>query len=402
MEVFHVDPANFQSLGPILGIEKMIWIERYSKPGEFTIIGDPVPLMANLPIDRFISTSLSEEVMVVESHFIDESENKDGQTKVIIKGTSIPNYIMGNRVVSYNPSFAPEGLWAFGSLDQFANVAMNYAQGPSTTSINNFLYSLLLNHLKNATGQAENLFNLVVVDQTMSYAKDISNYVTKNIQYLNDVVYSCLDAYDLGLRSARPGVNRYALDKYANDNFYNYEELDLNQSIMFALYIGNDLSESVIFDINNGDAHNARYFWTGKKDKNAFYAATKDYALRQFPEELEASDGWKRKVLRVDLDDYYPPEYTNEEIWGALYTKGIEALLRSNGKGLILDAVGTKNAGPKYGFDYRVGDIIMIIGNYGVSQKMRVSEVAITQDGDNEEVVPIFRPVYIEMGTPPM
>lgn len=398
MDVFHVDFINFASLGPIEGIEKITWVERYNQPGEFIIIGDPVPLATNLPLGRFISHSGTDDVMVVETHFIDESEDSEYPKKLQVKGTCITNYIMQNRVVHRRaPYDEEETFWSYSGYDDFAVKAAYYETGPSTISVVNLLVQLLNNHLTEASGLNENIENLI----NMSYVdSDIlfGNYVTDKLPYLNKAVYKILLESDIGLKAVRPGPNRaYLEDPDFIANFYS-GSWDPKEMIFFVVHGGNDLSDSVIFDINNGDVHNARYLWTNKHDKNSFYSATKEYVQRWFNEDLGTLGGWLRKELRLEHQDYDPLEVGEGYetlIWIALNQRGREAIRLAQSQGIILDALGTTNSGPKYGIHYRVGDIVKVFGNYGVNQNMRVSEIAFTQDKDKEFVVPTFKPVYI-------
>lgn len=396
MDVFHVDFINFASLGPIEGIEKITWVERYNQPGEFIIIGDPVPLATNLPLGRFISHSGTDDVMVVETHFIDESEDSEYPKKLQVKGTSITNYIMQNRVVHRRaPYDDEETFWSYNGYDDFALKAAYYETGG--TNVVNLLLQLLNHHLTEASGLTENIENLI----NMSYVESdvfFWNYATDKLPYLNQAVYKILLESDIGLKAVRPGPNRaYLEDPDFIAGFYS-GSWDPKEMIFFVVHGGNDLSDSVIFDINNGDVHNARYLWTNKHDKNSFYSAINEYVQRWFNEDLGTLGGWSRKELRLEHRDYdplAPGEGYETIIWTVLNERGREAIRLAQSQGIILDALGTTNSGPKYGIHYRVGDIVKVFGNYGVNQNMRVSEIAFTQDKDKEFVVPTFKPVYI-------
>ena len=405
MDVFHVNFIDFTSLGPIEGIEKITWVERYNQPGEFIIIGDPVPLATNLPLGRFISHSGTDDVMVVETHFIDESEDSEYPKKLQVKGTCITNYIMQNRVVHRRaPYDEEETFWSYSGYADFAVKAAYYETGPSTISVVNLLVQLLNNHLTEASGLNENIENLI----NMSYVdSDIlfGNYVTDKLPYLNKAVYKILLESDIGLKAVRPGPDRaYLEDPDFIASFYS-GSWDPKEMIFFVVHGGNDLSDSVIFDINNGDVHNARYLWTNKHDKNAVYSGNEEYVQRDFGEDLGTLGGWSRKVARVDLQDYDPLEVGEGYetlILIALNERGREAIRLAQSQGIIIDALGTTNSGPKYGIHYRLGDIVKVFGNYGINQNMRVSEVAFTQDKDKEFIIPTFKPVYIVPPPSPM
>lgn len=404
MDVFHVDFINFASLGPIEGIEKITWVERYNQPGEFIIIGDPVPLATNLPIGRFISHSGTDNVMVVESHFIDESEDSEYPKKLQVKGTCITNYIMQNRVVHrYPPTGEEEAFWSYSEYYEFARKAAYYETGPVTINIVQLILNLLNHHLTESYGLNESIENLINLSYGIESDNAFGNYVTDKLPYLNKAVYKILLEADIGLKAFRPGPRRAYLEDPDFISIFYSGLNDPKEMLFFLIHAGTDLSDSVIFDINNGDVHNARYLWTNKHDKNAFYSGNEEYVQRWFSDDLGTLGGWSRKVARVDLQDYIPLDTVDYDtlIWTALNERGREAIRLAQSQGIIIDALGTRNSGPKYGVHYQVGDVVRVIGNYGVNQNMRVSEVAFTQDKDVEFIVPTFKPVYIVPHTPP-
>lgn len=399
MDVFHVNFIDFTSLGPIEGIEKITWVERYNQPGEFIIIGDPVPLAANLPLGRFISHSGTDNVMVVESHFIDESEDSEYPKKLQVKGTCITNYIMQNRVVHRRAPYGEEEtFWAYSGFSNFARKAAYYEAGPVTINVVQLLINLLNDHLTEANGLNESIENLINLSYDIESNNNFSNYVTDKLPYLNKAIYKILLEADIGLKAFRPGPRRaYLEDPDLIALFYSGLG-DPKEMLFFLVHDGSDLSDSVIFDINNGDVHNARYLWSNRHDKNAFYSGNEEYVQRDFGEDLGTLGGWLRKVARVDLQDYSPLDSGEDYeilIWTALNERGREAIRLAQSQGIIIDALGTTNSGPKYGIHYQIGDIVKVFGNYGVNQNMRVSEVAFTQDKDKEFVIPTFKPVYI-------
>jgi hypothetical protein len=44
----------------------------------------------------------------------------------------------------------------------------------------------------------------------------------------------------------------------------------------------------------------------------------------------------------------------------------------------------TPNSGKRYRADYNIGDIVYVIGNYDIAQKMRVTEYAEIEDENGE------------------
>ena len=375
----------------VTGVEDMIWVERYNQPGEFVIVGDPVPLQEQLPLGAYVSHSLSQDIMVVESHFIDESKYES--PKVEITGRCLSTYIMDHRVVSFRQSDVPAeidggpvdgDIWNEGGFGGLSIFPMAYDLG----ALNSWeaVQALLYDHLVNPTATLEAIENLeIVIASGLGAYSDGSPYrITKKLTYLSEAVYSILKAADIGLKVLRPGPNRKAIE-LAYDS-----ETDFSESIFFYIYHGSELWESVFFNFNNGDISNARYSWSIKNEKNAVYSGNLSHTYREYFNNTVS--GWNTKCLKVDANDYTPDETADtEEIKNYLYGRGRDSFFASGANGVILDALGTQNAGPKYLFDYDLGAKVSVLGNYGVSTVMRVNEVAFIKDKkDGDMVIPVL------------
>lgn len=396
MDFFTIDKLNYlASSNPIQGIKSVLWVERYNRPGEFKIKGDPLILMSQLPLGIFITHSKTFCVMEVEDHFIDETE--DGPPQVVITGRDILACVMDNRVVSISED--DSDTWDFDisiADDKFSGLPMTFSlSGNSWDQVKN----LLDRYLGNNTSGVEEIPNLdILIDSNISptdlendrYARDVAN-----LKRLSNVVYKCLRRSDLGLKIIRP-------------NF------DLGTNLTIYIHLGLDLSDTVVFD----NLSKARYFWSDKKKKNGFLVggighywdwATTDhkypaldraYTVRNYE---YAGSGWDAKIVGLYDEDFNPSlfgmdyedpvTYDHIDLYSYLNNCGRD-LLKDHRSAKYIEAPVNKNSPYVYGIHYNIGDKVQVNGSYEVGSSMRLIEHALTVDGDKEDFVQIFSPAY--------
>lgn len=417
MDFFTVDKTTYLASENVTGVEKYIWIERFNEPSEFKIIGDPLNLMSSLPIGSFVSKPDSEEVMIVENWFMDES--KENVPKLEVTGRSVSAYIMENRVVTFGyppigevPPY-PTDLWSTEGIDNYSKYPMHYDMGSYPQSW--FAVERLLREfLMYALYGDENIPGLNVWTYGFSgdgyyYDENRSNYrVTKKLPYLSEAVYEILKGADIGLKVCRPGLERLPIEQSIYDRYYNPEPdpglPDFSEILFFLVYRGVEriqnpnagVWEQVTFNINDGDINNARYSWSDRKEKNGYYSGNLVNTFRFYPQDIS---GWDLRMASVNVDDWAPdpnlitPPYATNII-DVLRSRAEDVIETESSEGILLEVTGSKFAGPKYKFDYRLGDIVSVFANYGVNEKMRIVEVATIQDGEDEITIPTMRPPY--------
>lgn len=377
MEIFTINSTTYTDGDIVNGIDSLLWVERYREGGEFTIICDPLPnLREKLAVGSMISHSDTLEVMMVENHEISESKGEE-KPKLTITGRTVEQVIMENRIVVVDSSL--------GSDDHTTETSNQYhlVEGDLEYQI----VMLIKHFLKDSEILYQPLPNFDAYGLVTIPPLDVVNRDVK-IQTLYESVVELLSIYDWGIRSERPSQWIGAP----------------HDTMAFVVHNGADKRADVQFNHLNGDLDNARYYWSNKAYKNyavviaKYYGTLADWTYID-PDYPFYGEGWTAREVLVDasdFSDYYEvpedpmdPEYqaklaAMEEV---LINRGLQALTTTT-KSMILDATISKEAKFKYRRDYNLGDIVHVLGNYGVSQPMRVTEYAETMDENGESGFP--------------
>lgn len=360
MDLFKfVNPTSRSKLeqGELInGLTNVTWIERYRDAGEFEFIGlISSNLRELLPIGTFVSHVETEEVMIVESHEINEKKGTPSEIK--ITGRSYETFLE-NRVVGVNRVFP-----VYGTLPEYIL---------STAYLPMQIIKLLEDHLisgkvidENNALQNFNVLSIASIQEPIS--QDISLKRGNLYTHLLDL----LAVEDMGIRSVRPG-----------NTFYGFPSI--NSGLI--IHRGTDRSDKVIFSNEKGDIDNADYFWSNKNIKNCALITGRwvDSFVTTGP------PGIDRRIMYIDGTDidgswnYEPPASVEVIINYYLITRGLQALAKQN-RTVISKVEAGKNLGKYvYGIDFGVGDIVMVDGDYKESSKMRVSEYVRIQDKDGD------------------
>lgn len=404
MDLFTLSDSSFDVVledatdKSLKGATKVTWVERYNLPGEFEIIGEPRDLLKSFPlgmVGSLVSHSKSSEIMIVEEQLIDESEGSDPQ--MVLRGRTVSTHLMENRVVIAKESGVQGGIWNLNGFENLTDYPPRY--DISTVASWQAAFDLLYDYIQGGADPDLAIPNMfVMTDGFMNYEDIQATRFTKRLSYLSEVIYELAKATDFGIKIVRPGAEAtYYTDLYtAQGNSFGTS--DPLKSAMFVVYRGVDRTkadEPVLFDFNNGDLAKVRYLWTNRKQKTGYYATDEVRTVKDFYNKT----AWDLKLARVDATDYVSNLAENDPNFDddnrtVLMSRGKDYLNVANSESIIIDAVGSKKAGPVYGIDYKLGDIVKVFGNYGVSQNMRVTEVAFIQDGKNEAMYPTFIPPY--------
>lgn len=352
-----------------------MWIERYNNSGEFSFTGDPMRLRKALPIGTFVTHTKTNEVMMVESHEIEESLKKTAE--VVVTGRSISTIAMENRIVT--TSLSNEGaVWDSEYFDDgyrnttYLPMAYTLDSDYPWTQAKYLMDAFLISPLDFPEEIIPGVSVVVSMDNVYTNIK--RPRVVKRLSTLYAAVSSILQATDIGMKVERNSPDRTTTD------------IDFPDDLYFVIYTGANLSATVTFDWAAGDLESSRYFFTNRTEKNGFYAANNAVAVRGV-NNYEAS-GWDLRFTAVDAIDWVgEPESGENEI----SSRGLDAVQKTSNS-MLMEASVSKTSKFKYNVDYKLGDIVMVYGNYGVVSEMRVDEYAITEDEHGEEGIPTLKP----------
>lgn len=347
MQIFKLNQPSYlpgdtyQKFNPDDG-DTLVWTERYQVAGDFKLeVENEVSILTKFPLGTLISHTDTTEVMMVENHEIDRT---DKGLKITVSGRTFETFAENRNTVGWGPL-----------VDSNDNPNAPYIAPAPASSIATEMLSTNF-----VTGHTDDIIPNVLVYEDMRFLDDDMDHIVKR-----ESVYSSIMNYlrlcDAGIKTVRPNGAQTTMDVVIHD--------------------GADRRNSIIFYAQNEDLGNAKYFWSIKNYKNYVLIATKVYArLHRHRDILTDLTGLDRREMYAeanDLEESYEPSFG----WDVLSSRG-QAELDNHQKVALLQATISKSARPKFKFDYDVGDLVTVFGEFGVAQYMRVTEHILTVDKD--------------------
>lgn len=343
----------------ITGYLSAMWVERYQDCGEFEIKATlSSGLKEFLPLDTFISRPCTFEVMMVENHEIIDDNNLD--PILIITGRSMP-CILDRRVagiyqVRNGVNIQPAPYYVYS----------NYRSAQTVYMINEHI---------NFSNDVNDRYDNVIATTSIT-GESVVNTRSIRIGSLLEAVKSICITDDQGFRTLRRSPFFITGGSATVTNFN--------------IYKGVDKSATVIFSYERGDIDRAHYLWTNKN-----YATTMIIEGGRFVTYVE--DSTKTKMNRrigfmdaSDIEGRYPnPPSVGDISWinGDMQVRGFEEL--ANRKQLSMaQADISPFTNYIYRRDYNMGDLVMLDGNFGAIQKMRVIEYVEIEDENGNSAHP--------------
>lgn len=362
---FHnpVAPTLMQSGEIINGISSKMWVERYAKAGEFTLVA-PVSsgLKSKLPIGSFISHVDTDEIMIVEDHQI--SDDKDEDSKITVTGRGFETYLE-QRISGSNRSFPM--ILAEGTTTPKFHV-------PANKSWLQIVY-LIDQHINpTAVLDPGNGLPYVTVDTSLSGA-GVEADRKVDIDDIYSLVLELLAVDNLGIKIVRPGF---------------WSPVGVAPNTALLIHRGVDRRADVIFSYDTGQLISADYLWSNKKLKNTAIVTTKwmetavnlgpvNYARRQM--HVQASD--------IDEDyDFTLAVFNFAAINAEMIKRGTAALASQKDLALTKAEVSKHDVDTEYRTHYNVGDLVSVVGSYNESAVMRVTEFVEIEDENGTVAYP--------------
>lgn len=349
------DVTDFTQAVSVAKYDSLMWVERYRKAGEFEIKAKVSSgLKDSLPIGSFISHVDTMEVMVVENHEIEESN--DSEPELIITGRSMET-ILENRVVGSNQAFGTSYL-------EYNPVELTSAY-PNTHA-----KTLINDHITTSSVYSKDEFLAILAD-TPTINAGVQEIRVINRGNLYEAVLELLGLADLGIRVIRKHGSLKAAWTNVNET-------------LFYIHKGTDQSSKVRFSSDSGDFKNAKYFWSNRRLYNAALVSGQ-YIETMVEQDSPDAANYARRVLLVDgsdIDRDYDPGLTAGEktaIMDRMKARGRQALYGKNDVALVSVNISASNQ-YKYRRDYDIGDLVGVYGSYGAAEKMRIVEHVEVED----------------------
>lgn len=337
-----------------------MWIERYSKAGEFTIVANAdIGMRDKLPIGSLISHADTTEIMIVENHEIRDDRTKE--TEVVITGRGFEVFFE-HRIVGSNKAFpTSNGVFDFA-------IAANYSWNQLVTLISEFILATNLLDDDNAVPYAE------VLAQVSGTGDNVARSVKRGELYSR--VLELLDIDDLGIKVVRPGP---------------WSPLTAGSPNMaIVIHDGVDRTDTIMFSYDTGEIESADYLWSNKKLKNCAVVSGK--WVETFVDTTAAN--YDRRMMLVDasdIDNSYSVAPVNPDlatIISAMQQRGIQALAAQKDIALTKAEVSKDTTQAAYRTDFNVGDLITVVGDYNETSSMRISEYVEIEDGNGKSGYP--------------
>lgn len=420
----------------IEGYSSLIWTERFQEAGEFELHTPTIDAtMALLPEDTLISHLDTGEVMFVESHEIDTDD--DGNHTLVVKGRSLDAFLEHRWVESkyqkkrsMRQKYAPYGaaevlLW--NALDN--NSGKDVTRGdPDADDINLNDYSW---------NTLDKVPNVAITHSCSTTIPQRNWWLEEGILYPQ--LLKILIRGDLGIRTFRPGLesDAYVVDVATgiNNNRGAITRTFVNNitQLRFDIFDGLNRTKSqsanprVAFNYLRGDVDNAQYLFATTAYKTACEITSTYPPSDQYRNGTEQNyTGLQRRVMGFDAGDpEIPPEPEKPDDLRKNATKAekdahadaIDAWLDKhaawkNKRDRIIDnfkedaaddaqralkrqrkvhmMTGDISPLAPYVFKthYNLGDRVDLIGDYGQTAEMIVTEYIRTEDAEGDRGYP--------------
>jgi hypothetical protein len=360
-------PTRLENGEVVNGIVSKTWVERYRDPGEFTFTAkESSDLLSKLPVGTLISHMQTSEVMVVETHEIDDSN--EGEATVKVSGRSLEVVLeerqVGTQQVFPGDPSVPYSLAADKTWNQAVSLINNHITSGYVLDPNDAIFNVRAEPM---------VFNVLVGD---SIVRDVprGNVHSRLIDIL------AID--DLGISAIRPGP------------FSPTDDDRTNKVTVIRVYDGIDRTGSVSFSRQRGEIVNLQYLKSIKSFKNAALVVGRWVeAYYKLPFEPTNFD---RRVMYIDgsvIDGAYedePDPVTKLNLYGQMQDYAAMILQSQKTTEITNAEFGGVLSPYRYRYDFNVGDFVTLLGKYGTSSVVRVSEYVEIEDENGFKSYPTF------------
>lgn len=386
MDVVRLD-SSFNPDSLIEGYSSMIWTERMQDHSEFEL---KTPLIeqtrALIPKGSYISLLDRDEIMRVESHLI--TKNIDtGVMELTIRGREITTVLDERMVIGNYPQT--------GNYPWVLDIQTGYPSPPAvqlliwrTVVSNNPLIRADNDWLNNTAGDSKELLtNCRVAESAGAPSGPGSAYRFVRRDNLWTQVKDFLYRDKLGIRTVRPTTRTmsvYSFNATAQD--HEWANTSDTTKWYYEVFDGVDRTATIIFNWADDDLTSPSYFDTIEGFKNvAAVDCTKGRKLVYREGTATTVTGFDRKILYVTGSE--PGSATMADFATRHEQEGLTALAAHNSQ-FIFDGEISNLSAYKYKTDYFLGDTIKVLGEFGYTANMMVTEYIRTEDLEGERGFP--------------
>lgn len=358
----------------------LIWTERYSQYGDFELVSSDIAnCIASFPRESYVAIRESTVPMVVEDHQIINKPNEAPAVK--ITGRSFDSVLDRRGSVNSLPSAAARASWTITAAKESdaAYKAMRVVMGdvarlrtdnsqPLASEV--ALGTTVLPAISPAVD-----FRDAIPEINLVLPKDYSSLTPNSYEIeANDLytaVTNLLKINGHGLKATRPDVVTQPGKTTVDLEIYN----------------GADLTSIVSFDARFDQFDSSTYLFTEQTSKNVGYIYGPNGSNKVLKTAATEPTGLGRRVLLVDEtgDDTLNSSTIRT-------SRGLIELYKNNAIALFDGEVAAQVA-KQYNQTYFLGDIILLVGEYNLSNAVRVAEFIRSSDASGEKAYPTFEVV---------
>ena len=351
----------FDPIDNIDGYNSLIWTERFTTNGDFTLTTANIePTLQQLAKGSIVAIRQSNYLMIVESLKIDQDD--DGSDVLTVTGRSLETFLENRPARAAGQTSDTD--WTFTDVYPIAATIAMVEQLISTSPID---ASDVIPNLVMMTSLTE--------DTQATFILQSRDLYSAILEILGTVVVGIL-----------PRKNPATGDIYLE--VYRGTDKTIAQTVV----------DPIIFHVANGDITGASYLFTTSGFYNVAYVYSPSGERTVFaPGVDDTIASWDRRVLYVDASDIDTTTTDDDGddipidpsvINAAMDQRGTQALADANVQMLFDGQINPISTSYKVPLDYYLGDQVTLIAQYGVNQTMRVEEVIRIEDTDGERTYP--------------
>jgi len=361
MDLMTLD-ANNQPAKLIENYDSLIWTERFNTVGDFQLVGGDVSrFMTLLPEGTRLTLRESNIVMVVETHQIDRK--KLSPQKVTIKGRAFES-ILDRRAALQSLSAA------------LSNTDWNItARTPADVA-----WYIINQICVVGSCSANDIFPSTMVQFPTPADYNTSSGPARTIQVsrgnLLNVVLDLLQqegGADSTTTPATPAAIQHGIRAVRPNS--------AGTAIAVQIYTGVDKSTTVYFDATRELLDDGSYLFSKVGSANVGYGLGSNFVATMYEGASEPT-GLERRVALIDASESGLATSDPLKVYMA-------QTLAEASETAIFDGNINPDLNPyKFGVDYNLGDIVRVVGDYGLDEFARVTEYIRSEDATGQKAYP--------------
>jgi hypothetical protein len=361
VDLYTINRASpFNAVDNIDGYNSLIWTERFSSNGDFTLVTANIEsTLQKMPKGSIVSIRQSSYLMIVENLKVENDD--DGGVALTVTGRSLETYLENRPARAVGAT--SDSDWAFNNAYPIATAISMVQQLIATAPLN----------ANDVIPNLEMITSIVETTQT--------NYVIES-----------RDLYSAVLEVLTPAGYGILPRKDASGKLYFEVFKGVDKTV------GQTAVDPIIFHVANGDITDASYLFTTSDFYNVAYVYSSSGMRVVYAPGVDSTiSSWDRRILYVDASDISTTTTAEDGtetpidpsiINAAMDQRGASELASHNIQMLFDGQINPISTSYKTPQDYYLGDQVTLIADYGVSQTMQVEEVIRIQDADGDRTYP--------------